>query len=85
MLSHQVGDRSCVSSEPVLEPPMEATVVLPIEAHVLDTRTGEWCDRCALPSVVEVDVALVGSHSLRIIGRYTGSLCSDCGASDLTR
>lgn len=56
-----------------------------IEAHTLDTRTGEWCDSCALPSRVEVDVAIVASDSLRVLARATGSLCATCGVEDVTR
>ena len=56
-----------------------------IEAHVLDTRYGEWCASCALPSVTSVDIALVLSDSLRVLHRVTGWACEDCGAEELTR
>lgn len=49
-----------------------------IEAHTLDTRTGEWCDICATPSRLAVDVAIVASDSLRVLARATGSLCTGC-------
>lgn len=55
------------------------------EAHELDTRTGIWCPTCALPSVVEVDVALVLADTLHVLHRVTGSLCESCGAEDVTR
>lgn len=55
-----------------------AAVIVQFEVHVLDERTGLWCDHCALPSVIEVDVALVAPTSLTVVARDTASVCTDC-------
>lgn len=57
-----------------------ANIVVTLEAHTLDIRTGLWCDSCALPSVVEADIALVWQRSLRVFGRFTKSICMECDA-----
>lgn len=52
-------------------------VVVELEVHTIDVRTGLWCDTYQLPSRVEADMVIVGSKSLRVIGRKTGSLCPE--------
>lgn len=54
-------------------------IVVQFEVHVIDRRTGLWCDTCALPSVVEVDAALVNHRTLTVIARSTCWTCTDCG------
>jgi hypothetical protein len=58
---------------------MAATVRL--EAHEVATRSGLPCAPCGQLSIVEVDVAIVASDSLTVLGRYTGSVCTRCGDS----
>jgi hypothetical protein len=55
--------------------------VVAVEVHVVDRRTSIWCDQCALPSVVEADLALVKTADLAVIGRGTVWACPDCGRS----
>lgn len=55
----------------------------PYEAHHVDVRPGEWCDTCALPSVVEVDVNVVDRATLDTIERCTVRVCTDCGPLEL--
>lgn len=51
-----------------------------IEVHEVGRRHGEWCDACALPSVVEIDVAFVAARTLRTLSRCTIRICVDrCG------
>ena len=48
--------------------------------HVLRDRhltTGHWCDRCALPSVVTVELLLLIGH--RQLRYATLTCCTDCG------
>lgn len=56
-----------------------------IEAHELTNRTGQWCDHCALPSVIEADLAVVATDTLRVLTRLTASLCTLCGREDTWR
>ena len=58
---------------------MAARPVVRLEVHETDVRPGLWCDRCLLPSVVELDQAFVVSATLRVIGRQTVRWCEDCG------
>ena len=55
-------------------------VVVTCTAVKLDERTGEWCDDCALPSIVESDWAVVVADTLYPISRLTLRVCTDCGA-----
>lgn len=52
-------------------------VVVELEVHTIDVRTGLWCDVCSLPSRVEADMLIVGRQSLRVIARKTGSMCPE--------
>jgi len=56
-----------------------ASTSISFEVHVIDKRTGVWCDACALPSVVEVDATLVHASTLAVAARRTCWLCTDCG------
>ncbi|GIH91956.1 hypothetical protein Psi01_25860 [Planobispora siamensis] len=55
---------------------------LPIQFFGLGTpRTGLWCERCALPSAVEVDVYfIVGSGEPMVAG--THSTCPGCSHAE---
>lgn len=50
-----------------------------LEVHVIDRRTGVWCDHCLLPSVVEIDASLVNPSTLHVLARSTCWACHDCG------
>lgn len=54
-----------------------ATTDLTIEVHEVGRRTGEWCDVCALPSVVEIDIALVDTRKLSTVSRHTSRFCTE--------
>lgn len=48
--------------------------------HVLRTRivaTGVWCDGCALPSVIDVELLLLIAHRDTRYALMT--CCTDCG------
>jgi hypothetical protein len=40
-------------------------------------RTGLWCERCALPSRVEVDALWLRESGVTVLGTFT--TCTDCG------
>lgn len=46
-------------------------------AHHLGHDTGQWCDRCQLPSAVEVTVALESSSGP--VSVLAATVCVDCG------
>lgn len=50
-----------------------------LECHVLNVETGLWCPECALPSGVEVAIALVAPETLLVLRRVTEARCHDCG------
>jgi hypothetical protein len=56
-----------------------STVMVELLGVVVDTRTGEWCNQCALPSVVELDVNWVIASTLAPAGRWFYAECLDCG------
>lgn len=43
-----------------------------------EPRTGGWCGRCLLPSMIEVDFVI--SSGRATVGRTTARRCLDCGA-----
>lgn len=55
---------------------MPAEVTINIEPHVLDVRTGIWCDHCGFPSIIEADVAIALSETLRVISWCTYRACT---------
>lgn len=50
-----------------------------VTLEVVDVDTGGWCDRCLLPSLVTVHLALIYPSGLITLGRQHG--CTDCGWS----
>jgi hypothetical protein len=66
---------------------MAATVFFPIEAHPVQERTGELCDRCFSPTltVIAIDLVRFTDEAIHDLGRYEASECQSCGASDITR
>jgi hypothetical protein len=54
-----------------------AATSLSIELHVLadNAEFGQWCETCALPSAVTVEVLMVNSDTLRVMGRTTATVC----------
>lgn len=56
---------------------------LSIEIHRVGTAiTGQWCDRCRLPSVVAVPMALADGRTLRTVSRFDATICTDCGTRE---
>lgn len=55
-----------------------SSVVVHLEVHVLDWRSGLWCDRCLLPSAVEVTIALVSADSLKVMRTINRTVCPEC-------
>jgi len=56
-------------------------VTIPLEAHEIASRAGLHCDQCGQHTRVEVDVAFVHGHTLRVMEHHRGSECLTCGAS----
>jgi hypothetical protein len=48
------------------------------EVHLVDTRPAGWCDRCALPSSVDADFALVLRKTVRRFVSLTNRACNGC-------
>jgi hypothetical protein len=58
---------------------MARAVTVTVEAGT--PRVGLWCDRCLLPSAVEIDYwAFSGS---RILALGVKRLCKECGANGI--
>lgn len=55
-------------------------VTIPLEAHEIAHRVTR-CDHCGQHTRVEVDVAFVHGHTLRVMEHRSGSECLTCGAS----
>ncbi|WUI02116.1 hypothetical protein OHR68_10000 [Spirillospora sp. NBC_00431] len=50
-----------------------------------EPRTGGWCDRCALPSLVEVDVTVFGettNGTPLAVSTSTAAHCTNCEESN---
>lgn len=60
-----------------------ATITL--EAHTLDTRTGEWCDSCGSDGLASVTCVLVNADTLAVLGRFVGAMCESCGHESVHR
>lgn len=55
-------------------------VIVPVEAHpVGESARGEWCDRCALPSMIAQPFVMVHAVTLAHMGRYVWRCCVECG------
>lgn len=52
-------------------------VVVELEVHTVDVRTGLWCETCQLPSVIEADMVIVSGDTLKVIARKTGAMCTE--------
>ena len=51
-------------------------LIVRLTAHPIGVQTGDWCDRCALPSVVTVTAACEIDHKPWQV--ITCSLCTEC-------
>lgn len=58
---------------------MPRAEAIPIEIHALDPITGKWCERCSLPSGIEVPLRLVDLRTLQVISRSSWAQCQECG------
>lgn len=50
---------------------------LVVEITAGDIRYGVWCERCALPSRVEVDMLWIRPSGVTLLA--TAGACGDCG------
>lgn len=59
-------------------PDRRPVAVICVHLHrIRITATGHWCDRCALPSVVTVELLLTIAHRHTRYAHLT--CCTDCG------
>jgi len=56
-----------------------ASTTVKFEIHALPDHVvfGEWCDACALPSLVKVPYVMVDGRTLRVILRSSISVCTE--------
>lgn len=47
-----------------------------IRLEPANTRTGQWCDDCHLPSAVTYDVVTISGHGVSTLGH--GTFCTSC-------
>jgi hypothetical protein len=66
---------------------MAATVLLPIEAHPIETRTGDICSSCLAASLTvhRFDLVRFTDDAVHDLGHYEHAECGACGASETTR
>lgn len=52
-----------------------------LDVYDVNRRMGLWCDPCALPSALEVDLVVAHeSDPSHVVARYRLHWCPDCGA-----
>jgi hypothetical protein len=53
----------------------------PLEIWTELTQTGQWCDKCALPSAVGISMRTVSSEGVGP-GGIVGTFCPDCSKKE---
>lgn len=52
-----------------------------IELWPVNLRTGLWCTRCQLPSMVEFDLATIGDDGVTVVAE-AATVCTECPSED---